>query len=270
MKCGAPVGTTGGRCPFCGTEQPKLTTQEPTGAAAVGLSDVNRARMGRPSMQPKKSGNTGLFVVIGALVALALIGGAVAAVMLGKPKTDGPAPSTSVATVSTASPERTIGGVSIADAARVDPTDLLPKMKPRVMAWNADAKLLEIVVVKAKNGYVNATEPGGEIVVRFISEKIDPRAPKGKDVTRQRMHFVVKQGAGEPDQGPGAATDKAAAEPNCVWSAAHRAAVKGGLPLAGPTDARYGWDAKANADVWVITSGAQRVVVDGNSCAIKG
>ena len=120
------------------------------------------------------------------------------------------------------------------------------------------------------DGYVNVTEPGGEVIVRYISEKSDPRAAKGKDISRQRMQFVVKQGAGEPENGPGAASDKGASEPNCVWSAAHRAAVKGGLPIAGPTDARYGWDAKANGEVWVLTSGAQRVVVDGNTCAIKG
>ena len=202
---------------------------------------------------------------------LALGGGGIAVFALTRGGgAEAPAPTASAPPPSTASPERTIGGVAVADAARVDPTDLLPKMKPRVTAWSTEAKLLEILVVKAKNGTVNLTEPGGEVVVRFLSEKTDPRAPKGKETTRQRMQFVVKQGAGEPEHGPGAAGDKAVAEPNCVWSAAHRAAVKGGLPLAGPTDARYGWDAKANAEVWVITSGAQRVVVDGNTCAIKG
>ncbi len=271
VKCGAPVGTTGGRCPFCGTEQPRVTAHEPTGAAAVGLTQVNRMRSARPSLRPQPTGRSG-----GALAAVVLVGLVVAAgagvgvYMATRSRgAEAPAATASAPPASTASPERLIGGVAVADAARVDATDLLPKMKPRVMAWNGEAKLLEILVVKAKNGTVNLTEPGGEVIVRFVSDQTNPRAPRGKEA-RQRLEFVIKQGAAEPEPGPAAANDKAVSEPNCVWSAAHRAAVKGGLPLAGPTDARYGWDAKAGAEVWVLSSGAQRIVVDGNTCAIKG
>ena len=63
VKCGAPVGAGGGRCPFCGTEQPKLAN-DPSQAAAVGLTDVNRARMGRPPIHAKPKSNAGLFVGI--------------------------------------------------------------------------------------------------------------------------------------------------------------------------------------------------------------
>lgn len=271
VKCGAPVGTTGGRCPFCGTEQPRVTSHEPTGAAAVGLTHVNRVRSARPSQRPKPAGAAGGVIAAVAVVGILAVGGAAAGFfLLTRGADDAPTTSASAAPTSTASPERMIGGVAVADAARVDPTDLLPKMKPRVTAWSPEAKLLEIIVTKATNGTVNMTDGGGEVIVRFLSERTDPRAPKGRETTRQRMQFVVKQGAGEPEHGPSAATDKPVAEPNCIWSAAHRAAVKGGLPLAGPTDARYGWDARANAEVWVLTSGTQRVVVDGNTCAIKG
>ncbi|MCC6649142.1 MAG: hypothetical protein IT374_26685 [Polyangiaceae bacterium] len=272
VKCGAPVGTTGGRCPFCGTEQPRVSTLEPSGAAAVGLTDVNRARTARPSFRPQPKARSGGIVAVAVVGALVVVGAAAGGLFFLTRSGGGEAPATSASAPppSTASPARTIGGVEVADAARVDPTDLLPRMRPRVAAWSADAKLLEIQVTRATNGTVNLTEPGGEIVTRFLSEKTDPRAPKGKEITRQRLQFVVKLGAGEPEQSAGAAGDKPAAEPNCIWSAAHRAAVKGGLPLAGPTDARYGWDAKFATDVWLFTSGTHRLVVDGNSCAIKG
>ncbi len=266
-KCGAPIGTGGGRCPFCGTEQPR--TGPHGGAAFVGLSDIQRARMGRSLPPPKKSSSTG--VVVGAAVAAVFL---VAAAGLGvgyfflfsKPPQAVPVPS---ATATTPAPARSIGGVAVADAARVDPTDLLPEIKKGHAAWDGEPKLHEIVVVHAKNGFVSVVEPDGEVVVRFLVEKLDPRQPKGKERTVTRVQFTVKANASSPESSPGTPQDRAIPEPNCVWTAAHRAAVKAGMNPAGPVDARYGFEAKYNDAVWTFTSGGTKYVVDGNSCAVK-
>lgn len=267
IKCGAPLGTGGGRCPFCGTEQPKTGPQG--GAAFVGLTDVQRARMGR-SMPPKKaSSNTGLVIGLAAagIGALLLVGGAAMYFLSARKPETAPAATTSARPAPP--PARSIGGIAVEDAARVDPTDLLPQIKKSGIAWNGEAKLHDIQVVQAKNGFVNVVDPGGEVIVRYIVEKVDPRQPKGKDRTVQRMQFTVKANAPAPEQSAGSPADRAVAEPNCVWGAAHRSAVKAGMKPEGPVDARYAFEAKYNDAVWTFTAGGTKYVVDGNSCAVK-
>lgn len=270
VKCGAPVGAGGGRCPFCGTEQPKIAN-DPSQAAAVGLTDVNRARMGRPPIHAKPKSNAGLFVgiAVGGVFLVGAIGGVVGWLVLRPAPATTTSTETPTATAAAQVPPQVVGGVSVADPARVDPTDLLPKLRAKVSAWDPDAKLLEIHVAHAKNGTVDVTEPNAEVVIRYVAEKRDPQKPKGKDVSKQRMAFTLKKGAGEPEHAPGAPTDKGVAEPNCVWSAAHRAAVKAGLVAAGPVDARYVLDAKSNEGTWTFTSQGATREVDGNTCAIK-
>ena len=272
VKCGAPVGTGGGRCPFCGTEQPQTAPVSMNGlrpdVATVGLTDANRARMGRPSIRiaaPKKS-PIGTIVIMGVVV-VAVAGVAVGGYLM--TRNPPAAPTASAAPLKPRVEPEIVAGVVLTDPQHVDPTDLLPKVRKRVTAWDADAKLLEIVVVHSKGGWVNVQEPGAEIVMRFGSEKRDPRAAKGKEITRERMTFTLRPGAGEPETGAGVATDKGIGEPNCVWGAAYRAAIKSGLSETAHMDARLGWNAKADGPVWTFTSGGETRDLDANSCAIR-
>jgi hypothetical protein len=273
VKCGAPVGTGGGRCPFCGTEQPQAGPPSMGGglsptAATVGLTDANRARMGRPSIRiaPPKKSPIGTIAVAG-IVLVAVVGVAAGGYLW--TRNPPPVPTVSAPPLKPKVEPEIIAGIVLTDPQHVDPTDLLPKVRKRVTAWDPEAKLLEIVVTHSKGGWVNVQEPGAEITIRFVSEKRDPRAAKGKEITRERMTFAVKRGAGDPDTGAGVATDKGVGEPNCVWGAAYRAALKSGLPEGGQIDARLGWNAKAGDSVWTFTSGGETRDLDANTCVIR-
>ena len=269
VKCGAPVGTGGGRCPFCGTEQPQAALgADRSQIATVGLTDANRARLGRPSVRvpaPKKS-RVGLFLVFGGL-AVALVGVTVGGLLVLRSPPP-PLPSASAPPPRPRIEPQIVAGVVLTDPNHVDATDVLPLVRKRVIAWEPEAKLLEITVTHAKaNGHVNVNEPGSEIVLKYLSEKKDPRAAKGKETTRSRLVFALRPGAADPEIVPGLPTDKGVAEPNCIWGAAYRAALKSGLP-DGTIDARYGWVAKADAAAWTFTSNGETREVDGNTCVI--
>jgi hypothetical protein len=266
VKCGAPVGTGGGRCPFCGTEQPKLAAT-PGEAAVVGLTNVNRQRMGRPPLVNKEKSPLTAIAISGSVVLLAVAGGAIAWSVM-RPPPPLPVASAPVVTATGSAPTtRTIAGIDVPDPAKVDPTDLLPKVRKRIAAWDPEPKLIDISVTRAKNGLVDLNEPGAEIVYRFLSDRPDTSA---KANARERMQITLRNGPSEPEQGSAPATEKTGPEPTCVWSAAWRAATSTGLSAAGPVDARYGVPAKGGDPVWTLTAAGQPpVVLDGQRCAIK-
>ena len=273
VRCGAPVGISGGRCPFCGTEQPKVVPTGPSNAATVGLNDANRMSMGRPPLAPKKKSSMPL--VLGLLTALvflvAVVGGVAGWLYLRPSQPVVTSASANVTAVPPApsTPAKVLAGIAIEDATKVDPSDYLPKAKKAVMAsFDPDAKLLEIVVAGAKNGSVDLSTSGAEIVYRYVNER-DPRAPKGKE-TRQRMEFVLKAGGPEaPGKTNAIASDRGAPEPNCIWSAAWRAAVAAGIDPKGPVEARYAIAPKGDEPLWTFTSGNTTKQIDGVTCAIK-
>jgi hypothetical protein len=275
VKCNAPVSTSGGRCPFCGTEQPTVGPTQGFQAATVGLSDLNRARMGlqpqapkaRPSMQPAA------LVVVGVLAGFVMLAATMFLLMHGEAAST---PSVASAAVASAAPpvpktQGSVGGIALRNPAKVDVTDPLPQIRRRLASWDPDPQLLDITVTHAHGALIDLGQDGPAVVYRFASSRRDPRVARGQE-KREGMQVTLRHGAPEPEAFTVAASEKAAPEPNCVWSAAYRMAVNAGLPAGGPLDARYGPTGKGTETTWVFTSpdqqGATREL-DGMTCAVK-
>lgn len=261
IKCGAPVGHSGGRCPFCGTEQPNDPSN--VNAATVGLTDVNRARMSRrpptPSVRKREAPLGWIFLGVAVL-------GVAIGVGLWRMRPPPPQPiAKSVPTVipEPPGPERDVAGVHLSNAKRVEPTDYLPKVRKAIASWDASPELLEITVQNAKSGYVDLEEPGAEVVYRFISAKRDPAA---KDPKVERMAVVLKLSGGGQEK-TSAAVEKGVHDPTCVFSAAFHAATASGMKA--PFSVRYGLLPKSTDVHWVFTSGGEQRVIDGQTCSIK-
>jgi hypothetical protein len=161
-----------------------------------------------------------------------------------------------------------------ADPARVDPSDLYPKMKQRALAWNADARLLSIVASPVVGDKVDLSQAGGEIVYVFGTD-IAARAPAAGrlalTVRRNGVEQTVLPDAPKSKTNPRAAAPIQVVEPNCVFDAAAKAAHASGVPAATVMKLRYEGDAALRRGVWTATVPGRPELVrvmEGQTCAI--
>jgi hypothetical protein len=195
-----------------------------------------------------------------------LAAGAAAILLLGKSQ---PAPSQMPAAASAASAFPIASAAApraetFTDPARVDPSDLYPKVKQRALAWNADARLVSVAASPVVGDKVDLTQPGGEIVYLFVADPSARTPPFGQ------LQLVVRRGGIE--QAAAASTPSIkVVEPNCVFDAAAKAAHASGVPAAAVMKMRYEGDAALKRGVWTARVSGKREldrVIDGQTCAI--
>jgi hypothetical protein len=154
------------------------------------------------------------------------------------------------------------------DAARVDPSDLYPKVKQRVTAWNADARLVSIAASPVVGDKVDLTKDGAEIVYLFAADPSARTPPFG--------HFSVtvrRSGLEGAPLGANAriGVSQRVAEPNCVFDAAAKAARASGIPASTVMKLRYEADPVSKRGVWTARVPGKADldrIIDGQTCNI--
>jgi len=181
-------------------------------------------------------------------------------------------------------PSATAGASPFTDAARVDPSDLYPKVKQRALTWNPDARLVSIAASPVVGDKVDLTQEGAEVVYVFGTDVTARARPFGRlAITARRSG--IEQAAGDLPKPPGPSaratgkpdrslTKPAAGfvvEPNCVFDAAAKAAHASGVPGAQVMKLRYEADGAAGRGLWTAHVAGRSDfdrVIDGQTCAV--
>lgn len=271
-QCGSPVGTSSGRCPFCGAElgkpggsrSPKTRSE----AAPVGYSEGALRYQGRraPSSRSSSSSSKPILLVASGVALLAI--GAVAFVALRGGEADAPV---EVAAPPPPPPKAAPDEITIAMPSHVDPAELSPAVQYRARAWNPSARLLSISASPVVETHVDLEAAEAKLVFTYLSGKQDPALAPSPNEGR----FIVtveKEGAMQASF-PSAPGDSKALvdEPLCVFSAAMRSGRASGIPADEKIDAKYEWDSVLRRAVWTLTVPGKKELtryVDGQSCAI--
>jgi hypothetical protein len=170
----------------------------------------------------------------------------------------------------------------LGDLAKIDISDLYPKVKQRAEQWSPNPRLISIAASPVIGSKVDLTAADGEIVYQFAArlEAMGHEQPPGRlalHVTRQG----IKAAPGtEPEKGRTAtavrdplaqAVPSDPGEPNCVSDAAAKAARASGIPAAMPMKVRYEVDPILRRGVWIAKVDGKREldrVIDGKTCAV--
>lgn len=275
FKCSAPLGQNDKRCPFCGIEQPMARAVSPSSpgqpppfeAATVGLNEANQARAAGPRpLLVKRQESTSAMTVFGAFVALGLLGGGS---WVAYHRLFPPPPPPPPARLPPLPPViSSVSGLPVPDADRADPTAMVPMVQRAVAPNDPDVQLLGIYVTHSRKGAVDLREAESSIVYAFaqLAEKT-PHKPK---VPYAAKGYELKLNGGGPRVIPLKKDDAPVPEPNCVWSAAWRSAVRGGIPEDARVDGVY--EKIGGEPRWRITVPNKPDLtreIDGMSCAIK-
>jgi hypothetical protein len=262
------------RCPFCGNNVDSPTKQADGPTATPPLGEASSLRPRPPIGVRKKKPNW----VLPATAAAIILAGAGAILLLrrgGESARPAPQPSAVVTPVVTAEP--TQSELPFPDPARVDPSDLYPKVKQRALAWNADAHLVSIAATPVVGDKVDLTADGGEIVYHFgtdLSARARPLARLSVTVRRggiEQAPVSEPVRATAPNARTPAPTSIQVGEPNCVFDAAAKAARASGIVAATPMKLRYEADNKLKRGVWTAKVPGRADldrVIDGQTCAI--
>jgi len=272
LKCGAPVGTGATRCPLCGADTSGQGVNAPAfQPAIVGMKQPRTFSSSRKVTSESNSKNLILaMVAIAGLLLIAGLGYAGYRMIAVKH-----VPIASAPTSQASSPTPlTLEGVAIADPMRADPTDLLPAARKRITEGSMDYRLVEISLVRGRAGVVNLTQPGSQIIFRYLYEQNDPRVDK-KNLKRERVDLTLRESSPSLERAKAVAGDDPVQDPLCVWSAAWRAAVASGFNPEAEFEARYARRPKADKPdkgSWTINAIDKldsKVEIDGISCAIR-
>jgi hypothetical protein len=162
------------------------------------------------------------------------------------------------------------------DPARVDASDLYPRVKERALAWNPDARLVSISASPVVGDKVDLTQYDAEIVYIFGADSA--RSPPFGHLAIAARRGGLEQSPWTEAPRPRAPNAKAPApptlrvvEPNCVFDAAARAAHASGIPAGTVMKLRYEGDSSLNRGIWtarVLGRAELDRVIDGQSCAI--
>lgn len=166
-----------------------------------------------------------------------------------------------------------IGSVAVADADRADPTESLARVQRTVAPDDPGAQLVSITVAGSRMGTVDLRAPGPSVTYVYALGRpaTATLAPKGQPLAgREGRQLVLRAGGGQPEPATLAKGAAAVPEPLCVWSAAWRSAVKGGLPEDEVVDGVYA--IKNDEPRWTVSVAGKPELsrdIDGKTCAIK-
>lgn len=273
-QCGSPVGSSSGRCPFCGAElsQSESTRKvAPSEAAPIGFSRgalrYNESRRGAVGRERTASKKPWILAGAGFVVVLAGLYGVVA--LRGGGAEIEPAPV--IAPAPPVARAKAPGEVVIDDPRSVDPSELSPPVQHRARAFNPSARLLSLSASPVTESGVDLTAPHAQVVYTYYGGRLDPAIHP--DAGIGRFIVTVEEGGALQASFPAASEDakQVVDEPLCVFSAAIRAGRASGLPEGEPLEALYAYDRDLRRAVWKIylgDSGDSVRYIDGKSCAI--
>jgi hypothetical protein len=203
-----------------------------------------------------------------------LFAGALAIVLIGRRPTNHAVTVASVVPVPKPSASAEHGETTLfANPARVDASDLYPRVKARALAWNADARLVSITAMPVLGDKVDLTKDNAEIVYVFgvdLSARAQPLGHLAVTVRQSGMDQALWSGALKTGPASGR-TPLNVVEPNCVFDAAARAAHASGVPAATAMKLRYEADGTPRKGVWTArVPGHAELdrVIDGQTCAV--
>lgn len=297
-QCGAPVGTAGGRCPFCGAAI--APAAEPAGGAGASSPSSPSSIAHSPALQiaplpgprgdeargsqpaqigyspgalrykpieppgvvdkhlPKR--NAVVVSVWGATGGALVL--ALGAWLFYQARTPAPPP---VVTRPAPPAASVLAAALKADPKEADPSDLYTQAFARAKAWNPEPKLLAIDAGPVVDRRVDLTAPDAKIVFTFTAAR--SREPGGRLlVTVTRDGTTATPQPAQPGDGKAIV-----AEPTCVSWAAMKAARASGIPAGDAMQARYEWEETESRPVWRTSVPGKKEldrVVDGASCAI--
>lgn len=272
-QCGSPVGTSSGRCPFCGAELSKApgagsSHKARSDVAPIGYSEGALRYRGRHTASPRsreRSPRSALFAAAG--IGLVVLGIAAFVVFRGA-QTDLPVEaSPPPAPPPKAAPDE----ITVTDPKHLDPSELSGPVQYRARAWNPSARLLSIAASPVVETFVDLEAPDGKVVFTYLSGKQNP-APSPATNEGRFVVTVEEKGAMQASF-PAAPGDAKAVvdEPLCVFSAAVRAGRASGIPGDEALEASYELDSALGRAVWTLTVPGKKEhtrYVDGQSCAI--
>lgn len=275
-QCGSPVGSSSGRCPFCGAElaDSKNASQvsAPSEAAPIGFSrGATRYNETRRASSTARSGSSKQPVFLFGAAAVLVLGGLGATFALrGASSSEGEA---LPVTLPEPLPKRAKapGEIVVDDPENVDPSELSPPVQHRARDFNPSARLLSVAASPVRHHGVDLTAPHAQVVYTYYAGKSDPALHPNA----QSGRFIVtieESGALQASfpAGPGDARE-VVDEPLCVFSAAIRAGRASGLPEGEPLEALYALDRDVGRAAWKLSvPGKDDAIryIDGKTCAV--
>ena len=265
-QCGSPVGTSSGRCPFCGAElsRAKVPTRK-SEAAPVGYyqgSERNKKK-GRRGQTKTSIGllSTPVLVLIG-IGGLLVVAGLVLSLLRGGGTDEVAAPP-----APPPPPTPVPGEIRVASLSEFSPDDAVAAAQHRAREYSPNARLLSISASPVVGTFVDLNPDDAQVVFTYFAADGDSPSKNHRFIVT-----VGKQGAMQADF-PSAPTDAKAVveEPLCVFSAAIRAGRASGIPDDAPIHAVYELDTSLRRAVWKLTVPEQKDLtryIDGNTCAI--
>ena len=271
-QCQAPLGPGDKRCPFCGAPRPEVaadgTARPAFEPATVGVTPQSQAKFSsRPFVVVKRPKETSPMAILGGFVLVGALGyGGLSYYQHTHPP---PAPSAPVKLPPLPPVISSVSGLSVPDAATADPTLLLPSVRRALFPGGEKAELIRIRIVGSTRGSVDLTRPGTEITYTYApsGKKEEPRDSKEP---RMFPGYTLKAEGGGPAQIAAMKQDFPVPEPNCIWSAAWRAAVKSGVPQEVAVDGVY--EKTAEGPRWRISVPDKPELsrdLDGMTCVLK-
>ncbi len=255
-QCGEVLGTGGGRCPFCGAEQPEVTRPAERQPAPF----VPTVAEAEPS--------SNLPLIIGGVVAVLAAGGAAAYFLSG----DAPPAASSAApppppppTASTETPSA--DDIGIDDLTQVRPDRHLGRAKSLAHKWDRDAQLVNIDAAPVVSGAVDA-KSGGRVGYRF--GRATGRLGPGAAVGAEQFSVTIDANGSHKEETTGTPT-KAVGSPSCPIDEAWRKMVASGVPSNSAVRMQFLHSEKYGRAVWATSvEGDEKLsrTIDGMNCTI--
>lgn len=270
-ECGSPVGTSSGRCPFCGAKlvEAPVDPSKPKEkvAAEVGYSEgaLRYERFGTTKRVEKKSPKPFLLVGVGVV----LLFGGLYAFFNYRGSQIAPLVEASQSPAPVKAPAPAPGEIVIVAPESTNPDDLSVPAQYRARAIDPDAKLLSVRAGPVVGDDVDLTAFDAQIVYTYLASDKE----KGGGASPSRFVVTVIEGGAMQATFPATPSDAKTVveEPLCVFSAAIRAGRASGIPEDAKITATYEYDNVLDRAVWKLDVEDQKELtryIDGKSCAI--
>lgn len=270
-ECGSPVGTSSGRCPFCGAELSRARgTSRKSEAAVVGYSEGALRYKKEKAKASTSKDRVGLFskpvVALVAVASVLVLAGAVISFIRSRTTAEVESPPPPPPP-----PRLPPGEVRVETPSLFSPDDAIVAAQHRAREFSPNARLLSIIAGPVIDTFVDLTRDDAQVAFTYFATDEDPaRTPPTKG--RRFVVTISKEGTMQADFPPAPSDAKAVVEePLCAFSAAIRAGRASGIPDDAAIQAIYELDTTLRRAIWTLSVPDQKELtryVDGKTCAI--